>query len=248
MPHRKLIARLQAVSGLTARDRAGLEAIPYVVKELEDSACVSRQGDRPKSCVVIMRGFLARQRVVAARNQICAFYVPGDMPDLPTLHLPEMDHDLCSVGRSTIAMVSHSYLKPLIANSAELANALWRETLIQGAIYRDWVENLGSRQALPRLAHLFCELATRLRIVGLVKDDTFDLPFTQEDMADATGLSIVHVNRTLQELRRRGVIELQNRSVTVLQPNALEELGEFDPAYLHGLEPPDSGRRADSIS
>ena len=247
MPHRKLIARLQAVSGLTARDRAGLEAIPYVVKELEDGACVARQGDRPKRCVVVMRGFLARQRVVSARNQICAFYVPGDMPDLPTLHLPEMHHDLCSVGRSTIALVSHSYLKPLIASSAELANALWRETLIQGAIYRDWVENLGARQALPRLAHLLCELAARLRIVGLVKDDTFDLPFTQEDIADAIGLSIVHVNRTLQELRRKGIIVLESHSVTVLQPDALEELGEFDPSYLNALQPPELGRRADSI-
>ncbi|WGD50043.1 Crp/Fnr family transcriptional regulator [Bradyrhizobium sp. CB1650] len=232
MPHRKLIARLRTVAGLSERDQAKLESMPHSIKVLADGEYVVRQGDRPLSCTVVMKGLVSRQRVVADRNQITSFYVPGDMPDLHTLHLPLVDHDLCSVGTSTIAAVPHSYLKYILADSAALTHAFWRETLIQAAIYREWVENLGSRQALPRLAHLVCEIAARLEIVGLLDDDRFHVPFTQQDVADACGLSVVHVNRMIQELRRRKLIEWEDQTIELRDRDQLEALADFRPSYL----------------
>lgn len=232
MPHRKLIARLQAVVGVSARDQAKLASLPHAIKTLRDGDYVLRQGDAP---------FLARQRVVSERNHISSFYVPGDVPDLHTLHLPVVDHDLCSVGMSTIALIPHSHLKDLLASSQGLTNAFWRETLIHAAIYREWVENVGSRLSLPRVAHLLCELATRLEIVGLLDEGSFHLPFTQQDIADACGLSIVHVNRTIQELRKRGLIEWQGGVVHVLRREELEAIADFTSSYLHALGASSSG-------
>jgi CRP-like cAMP-binding protein len=209
--------------------------MPHTIKTLNDGEYVLRQGDAPARCAVVMTGFLARQKVVSERNQISSFYVPGDIPDLHTLHLPVMDHDLCSVGSSTVAFITHSHLREMLEESPGLTNAFWRETLIHAAIYREWVENLGSRQALPRLAHLFCELAARLEMVGLLDDDSFRLPFTQQDFADACGLSTVHVNRTIQELRRRDLIEWQGPIVRLLQREELEMIADFSPGYLHAL-------------
>src|SRR6201987_25067 len=220
MPHRKLIARLLAVVGVSGEDQARLASMPHAIHTLSDGEYVLRQGDAPTRCAVVMTGFLARQKIVSERNQISSFYVPGDMPDLHTLHLPVMDHDVCSVGPSTLAFMAHAYLREMLAASPGLTNAFWRETLIHAAIYREWVENLGARPALPRIAHLLCELAVRLEMVGLLDDESFQLPFTQQDFADACGLSPVHVNRTIQELRRQELIEWQGQIVRLLPARA----------------------------
>lgn len=156
------------------------------------------------------------------------------MPDLPSLHLPVMDHDLCSVGPATIALVKHSDLRPMLRESQGLLNAFWRETLIQGALYREWVDNLGSKQALARVAHLICEIAARLDFVGLLEQNSIGCPFTQQDVADACGLSVVHVNRTIQELRHQELIDWQGQKLRLLQREKLESIAEFDSGYLHG--------------
>jgi CRP-like cAMP-binding protein len=236
MLHQKLIARLLAVTGLAEQDQARLRSISHTIKTFADSEAVIRQGDRPVQCAVVMSGFLSRHRVVCERNQISSFYVPGDMPDLHTLHLPVMDHDLCSVGTSTVAFIPHSHLRLMLMESPGLTNALWRETLIHAAIYRQWVENLGSRTALPRVAHLISELATRLEVVGLLDDDSFGLPCTQQDFADACGLSTVHINRTIQELRRMGLVEWRGHTVSLLRRKELETVADFSPDYLHALQ------------
>ncbi|UPJ55962.1 Crp/Fnr family transcriptional regulator [Bradyrhizobium sp. 192] len=238
MPHHKLIARLLAVGPVSERDRDALRNMRYSVRNLADAEYAVRVGDRPSSCTIVLAGFLSRQRVVSDRMQISSFYLAGDMPDLPSLHLPVMDHDLCSVGPSTIALVKHSDVRAMLQESTGLLNAFWRETLIQGAVYREWVDNLGARQALPRVAHLICEIATRLEFVGLVEQNSFNCPLTQEDVANACGLSIVHVNRTIQELRRRGLIDWRGRTLELLQRQEFEEVAEFDAAYLHGLDRP----------
>ncbi len=236
MPHRKLIARLQAVVGLSEQDQAKLAHMPYKLKTLDDREHLVREGESPTNSTVVVSGFLSRQRVISARNQISSFYIAGDMPDLHTLHLPVMDHELCSVGCSTVASVPHAYLIELMSGSPGLTQAFWRETLIHAAIYREWIENLGARQALGRIAHLLCELAIRLELVGLLDGGSFQLPLTQQDVADASGLSVVHVNRTLQELRREGVIKWQHRTVQLLDRAKLEDAAEFSGEYLHALE------------
>jgi CRP-like cAMP-binding protein len=175
--------------------------------------------------------------VISANNQISSFYIAGDMPDLHALHLPIMDHELCSVGNSTVASVPHSYLKELMNDSPGITQAFWRETLIHAALYREWVENLGSRHALGRIAHLLCEIGSRLELVGALDTaSSFHVPFTQQNVADACGLSVIHVNRTLQELRQQGLIEWRNHIVQFLDRTALEEVAEFDRGCLHALE------------
>ncbi|MCA1402543.1 Crp/Fnr family transcriptional regulator [Bradyrhizobium sp. BRP56] len=238
MPHRKLIARLLSVVELSEQDKVRLEQLPHIIKTFGDGDRIARQGDVPVHCAVVMTGLLSRRRVVSERNQISSIYVPGDIPDLHTLHLPVLDHDLRSEGTSTVAFISHSHLRRMLRESPGLTNAFWRETLIHAAIYREWVENLGSRAALPRIAHLFCELATRFEMVGLLDNDTFRLPLTQQDLADACGLSTVHVNRTVQELRKMGLLDWRGQIAYVLRREELETVAEFSADYLHALKVP----------
>ncbi|MGY4158227.1 CRP-like cAMP-binding protein [Bradyrhizobium sp. USDA 4461] len=206
--------------------------MPHTIKRFANGEYLARQGNRPLSCGVVIGGFLSRQRVASDRNQITSFYVPGNILDLHTLHLPEMDRDLCSIGTSTIVLVPHSYLKDVSARSAGLTHAFWRETLIHSAIYRECIEKIGSPEALPRLSHLLCEIAARLELVGLLDNGRLHVPFTQQDIADACGLSTVHVNRTIQELRHRRLIEWNGHAVDLLQRDRLELLAEFRPSYL----------------
>ncbi len=173
-----------------------------------------------------------RQKAVAGKNQILAFYVPGDAPDLHTLQLPLMDHDLTSAGPTTVAYISHADIRTMLDYSRGLRNAFWRETLIDAAIYREWIANL-ARNAIARISHLLCELAARLDNVGLVEDGMYRVPFTQENLADASGLSAVHVNRTLNELRRSGLIKWQRQTFTLLKREELEEVADFQSDYLH---------------
>jgi CRP-like cAMP-binding protein len=233
MPARKLIERLQALVGLSEDDRNKLANMPNAVKTFSDNEYVLREGGRAFHCTIVITGFLCRQKIVSGRNQILSFYMPGDMPDLHTLHLPLMDHDVCSAGPSTVAFVPHAFLNNLLINSPTLTHAFWRETLVDAAIYREWVANLGARDALSRVAHVFCELAARLEIVGLLDNDQFRLPFTQQTLADACGLSTVHINRTVQELRRGGLIEWKGGVVTLLRRQKLARVADFTPEYLH---------------
>jgi CRP-like cAMP-binding protein len=233
MPSQKLIARLQAVVGLSDTDRLKLGKMPHTVKTFADGEYVLQEGDRASHCAIVMRGFLVRQKIVGSRSQILSIHLPGDMPDLHTLHLPLMDHDLLSAGPSTVAFVSHSFLSNMLTISPTLTHALWRDTLLDAALYREWVANLGSRDAMSRVAHLFCELAARLEVVGLLENNQFHLPFTQKHFADACGLSAVHINRTIRDLRRGGLIEWKSHVVTLLRRKELASVAEFTPEYLH---------------
>jgi CRP-like cAMP-binding protein len=146
------------------------------------------------------------------KRQIMFFYIPGDIPDLQSLHLEVMDHNIGTLTPTKAAFIPHAALHDLIQRHPGLAAAFWRDTLIDGAIFREWVINVGRRDAYARLAHLLCELVARLSAVGLVTDWSFLLPVTQAELGDATGLSTVHVNRVLQELRGNGLITSKGRT------------------------------------
>ena len=233
MSHQKLIERLQATGRLSDEERRLLADMPSTIRSLADGELLSREGDVPSHCVILVSGFLCRHKIVATRDQILSFHVPGDMPDLLTLHLPEMDHNLVSIGRSTVAMVPHRFLSQMLDESPRLTHAFWRETLIDAAIYRQWVANLGGRDAIAKMAHLICELLARLEAVSLAQDNRFQLPFTQKHVADACGISTVHVSRTLQELRRQRLIAWEGGEVAVLNREELKRISEFVPDYLH---------------
>lgn len=167
------------------------------------------------------------------RRQIMSFHIAGEIPDLQSLHLRTMDHSLSTLTSCKLAFISHQALRGLFERHPRLAGVFWRVTLIEAAIFREWVVNIGRRQAPARVAHLLCELFLRHRAVGLAKGQSFKLPITQTELADALGLSNVHVNRTLQELRAQGLIGERNHVLKILSWEGLTQLGEFDPAYLH---------------
>lgn len=230
--HQKLVARLHAGVGISDQDRAALESLPHTIRTLNDRECLLKEGDAAVRCAVLMNGFLYRRKIIGDRGQILSLHVPGDMPDLMTLYLPVMDHDLCSAGPSTVGMVTHASLRALLDKSPTLMHAFWRETLIDAAIFRQWVGSLGSRDAIQRIGHLFCEIATRLEFVGLLNENSFSFPLIQAELAAACGLSTVHTNRTLQALRQRKLLEWQGHTVVLPRRSELEALAEFNPDYL----------------
>jgi CRP-like cAMP-binding protein len=209
--------------------------MPLRVEPLAGGQSLLRQGDKASFCCFLLSGVLVGHRVVGSRNQILSFHVSGDLSALHTLRYPVMDHDLSSVGPSAVWLVPHRFLNRMLASSRGLSEAVWRRTLADAAIQREWIIRMGSLDALARIAHLICELAARLEIAGLTQNRWFDFPLTQQNMADACGLSIVHVNRILQELRRRGLISLEGRRLFLLKRGELAQVAEFCPNYLsHG--------------
>jgi CRP-like cAMP-binding protein len=232
MPHPKFIAHLQAIEGLSEDERRQIAGLPSTLRQVSDGEIVLRQGEDPSRCVFVVSGFLYQARIVGDRSQILAFHVPGDMPCLHTLLVSPMDADLVGLGPSIVGYVAHSHLKQLLDGSIHLTRAFWRETLIDAAISRQWIARLGAQAALPKVAHLICELAARLEVVGLVKNGRFQMPMTQRHVADACGLSIVHVNRTIQELRGRRLIAWEGSEIELLLPDELRALADFTPDYL----------------
>jgi CRP-like cAMP-binding protein len=159
--------------------------------------------------------------------------VPGDIPDLQSLHLKVLDNSIATICPSTVGFIQHEDLRRVCDRYPRITAALWRETLVDASIFREWLLNIGRREAYTRMAHLLCEFLARLKAVGLTKDGTFDLPITQVELADAVGTSTVHVNRVLQALRANGLIQTKGTQVNIPDWDKLKEAGDFDPLYLH---------------
>jgi CRP-like cAMP-binding protein len=237
MPASLFIKRVQQAVQLSSDDLTALRSLRVIERALSHREPLWRESDRPLQCAMLLSGFLCRRKIAGDRDQILAFSVPGDFPDLQTLHLGSIDHDLLSIGPSRVGLVTHEQLNDLLGRSKTLTHLFWRETLLDAAMFREWVCNVAAREALSRVAHLICEIEARLEVVGLAEDGKFILPFTQQDIANACGISAVHANRTLQTLRRRDLIAWDGRTVAVLDRGALRELGEFVSDYLHQSQP-----------
>jgi CRP-like cAMP-binding protein len=193
-----------------------------------------RDGDRPSRSCLVLDGFAATYKMTGdGKRQIMAFHSPGDIPDLQSLQLKVLDSSLGTLTACKVGFIQHEVLRDLCRRYPRINDALWRETLINAAIFRRWMTNIGRRDAYNRIAHLFCEWIVRLRAVGLVRDRVCDFPMTQNELADATGISTVHVNRVLQELRGNGLITLKAGTLTILDWEQLKQAGDFDAAYLH---------------
>jgi CRP-like cAMP-binding protein len=229
-----LIRRIESIAELSASERDALLHLPLTIREVGPDQDIVSEGDRPSQCCLVLSGMVCRYKVTeGGKRQIMSFHVAGEVPDLQSLHLETMDHNLGTLTPCSLAFIAHQTLLALFARHPRLGSVFWRETLIDAAIFREWVVNVGRRDALSRLAHLLCELYLRHKAVGLVTDHAFEVPITQTEFADATGLSAVHVNRTLQELRIQGLISHQGRLLTILDWEGLKRTGEFDPTYLH---------------
>jgi len=233
-PNDALIAKLESVADLTAREREALAALPMRAQDVRADQDIVREGDRPSQCCLVVEGFACRFKFTEkGKRQIFAFHTPGDVPDLLSLHLRTMDHSLGTVSPCRLAFIQHEHLRALLREQPRLVDLFWRDTLIDGSIFREWMLGIGRRDARTRLAHFFCEMFARLEAVGRTDGGRAPLPLTQTEIADALGLSTVHINRVLQELRRDGLVAWEDAVLTVLDPAGLAQAGEFDPVYLH---------------
>jgi CRP-like cAMP-binding protein len=229
-----LIRKLNATFALTGAERDALNALPIQPVQLKADQDIVRQGDRPSRCFVLMEGVTCAYKVLGrGRRQIMAFHLEGDAPDLQSLHLHTLDNTIATITPCRVGFIPHEALRALCAAFPRITAALWRETLIEAAVFRAWMSSMGRRDAPARIAHLFCEIHAKSAAVGLADGDSCPFPITQEELADALGLSTVHVNRTLQDLRGAGLIGLSRGVLTILDRSAVERLAEFDPTYLH---------------
>ncbi|MCB8820906.1 Crp/Fnr family transcriptional regulator [Microvirga rosea] len=232
--HNPLLQKLESISVLSDEEKQAILHLPMNVRVLEADTDIVRDGDRPSDCCLILSGFICRYKVLSdGRRQIMGFYIPGDIPDLQSLHLQVIDNSVGTLVKSSVALIPHQSLRDLWQRYPNLGEILWRDTLIDAAMFREWLIGVGRRSAYQRIAHLLCELLMRMKAVGLANESGCDLPVTQSEFGDALGLSTVHVNRVLQDLRRDGLIVLRGSSLTIPDWEALQTAGDFDPAYLH---------------
>jgi CRP-like cAMP-binding protein len=238
-----LACKLARYVDLSDADRLWLSEAIGPARSVQTRADIIAEGDDPHAVNVILDGWACRSRQLAdGRRQIASLLLPGDPCDPHIFLLDRMDHAISALTPVVYAQIPGAALRELTARSPALDRAFHREALATAAIQREWTVSLGCRSGIERLAHLFCELRTRLAAIGLATPTTCPLPLTQHDLAHALGQTSVHINRTLQELRAQGLITLRSRRLTIHDPERLAELAHFDPAYLHftiGSDPPD---------
>lgn len=239
-----LANHLESFGELAAFDRSALAGLKAEVRDLPRLTDVFRTGDQPGNVAIVLSGLLYRYSVgPEGGRQIHSFYLPTEAPSLESLYIDNMDNNLGAVVHSKIGLISHDQIYRLIDERPEARKLLWRQTLVQAAIFREWLVRNSNMPAHASLAHLFCEMFTRAHAAGLTDGDSCALPLTQEFVADALGLTPVHTNRTLQALRETGAVEWRSGRLTVRNWTKLSEIARFDPHYLHLRSNKDERRR-----
>jgi CRP-like cAMP-binding protein len=228
-----LIRKLEKTHPLTSAEQQAVEKLPVTIRHFHPGEDIIREGDKPTIACMIIDGMAFRYTMMEpGKRQIMAFYIAGDIPDLEGLFLKTMDHSLGVLRRCTIAQIPHHAIQRLFEDQPKLGEVFWRETLIDSAVMRKWLASVGRRSAEARLAHMICEFVTRMQAAGLSDGITCDFPMTQTELGDACGLSTVHVNRTLRDLRERGLVTGGMHSITIHNWDGLMKVAQFDPAYL----------------
>jgi CRP-like cAMP-binding protein len=233
-PHDILIRKLKEHTRLSRDDVAAVSRLSSVERNFTANEDIVRQGDRPNVSVIVLSGMVARYHTrPGGMRQYLSFHIAGDMPDAQALFLDRMDHALCAIGGAAVALMPHREIMRMFELRPPVGFAIWRETLIDAAIFREAITNNSSRPVRARLAHFFCEQYYRARAAAVSKDHTCRLPISQIQLGETLGISVVTANRTLQALRRTGTMEFQGGMLTVRDWDKLCAIGEFDPAYLH---------------
>lgn len=195
---------------------------------------IVRAGEDLTYSTLVLDGLIGRYKDLKnGTRQITHVHVPGDFADLHGFTLKRLDHALLALTPCTIARASHARLREITETLPHLTRVMWFSTNVDAAIHREWEVSLGRRSAIQRAAHLFCELHVRLGVVGLAEEDGYRLTISQAELAECLGLTPVHVNRVLRELRERGLVEFRNGRVTFQNLPGLKRLAEFDPGYLY---------------
>jgi CRP-like cAMP-binding protein len=219
---------------LNHEDRAAISALPIDVREVKAATYIVREGDQADHCCVLLSGYAHRYKLTReGTRQIVSIHMAGDIIDLQHMFLRKADHSIQTLTVATLGFIGIRDLKELARARPAVAEALWRDCLIDASIFREWVLNVGRRDAQARIAHLLCEFGVRSEAAGLSQGGRFELPMTQDQLADATGMTPVHVNRTLQHLGAQGLIERRIRSINVIDWPRLKQVADFRTSYLH---------------
>jgi CRP-like cAMP-binding protein len=229
-----LIGKLRQHSTLSTREERALAKLRPSLTRAAAGSDLVRQGDKPDKSIFLVSGMLARYHTLSGgERQYLALHIAGDLPDLQSLFLGIMDHSLVALSKARIAWFRHDELCRLVENEPRVGFALWRQTLIDAAIFREAITNNGLRKPVTRLAHMFCEQFVRAQTAGIADENSCSFPLTQTQLGQLLAMSLVSVNRALQQLRKDRSVELRDGRLTVLDVNKLKARAEFDPTYLH---------------
>ena len=230
----RYVRRLEKRAPLDEADGQALVSLPAIVRTMEPATYLMREGEAPEYCALVISGFCFRHKITGdGARQIIAVHMAYEFVDLQNLFLAVADHNVQAFTRTEVALIPRAAIAQMIFSHPNLARAMWLDTLIDASIFREWVMNVGRRDALSRVAHLLCELALRLEDAGLAENYSYELPMTQEQIADAVGLTPVHVNRVLKEMDRMGFIARKRRSVSIQDWERMRGTGDFNDRYLH---------------
>ena len=233
-PLMPMLRKLQLWLPLDAADQAAILALPFTLKSMSAREFIVREDDRPSHSCLLLEGYAVRHKLAGnGGRQIFSVHMKGDVVDLHNSILRRADHNVETLTAAEVALIPVTAIRDLAASHPQVGQAMWYETLVDAAIFREWTLNVGRRDARARTAHLLCEFAVRMSVAGLGKRSSYDLPMTQEQLADALGLTGIHVNRMLKALARENLITTSKRSLSIVDFDQLARVGDFDTRYLH---------------
>lgn len=229
-----LLPKLERWAKFSDNDRKAFLALPHKVRTYVAGQYLARDGDRAEYCTLLLSGYANRSKIVGdGGRQIVAIHMKGDMIDLQNGMLGIADHNVQALTSIEVLLVPRAAILDIVERHPAVARAMWHETLVDGSTQREWTTNVGRRDAHARLAHLLCEFGLRVEAAGLGVRTHYDLPLTQEQLADCLGLTPVHVNRTLKVLDRQELITRTLRSIRICDWDRLAGAGDFNGTYLH---------------
>lgn len=232
--HVPLIQKLNRLNALGDDDIAAIQALPIRERHLKAGTVIASESQIISECCLLQSGFAFRHKVARdGQRQIVSFHFPGDILDIQHVLFDQADHNVQVMTDADVAFIPVNAMRELISDRPNVAIALWRDCLVDASIFREWVLNVGRRPADARIAHMLCEFMARCEIAGLGAATDIVLPMTQEHVGDATGLTAVHVNRVMRHLRESGLLEGKGRNVRVGDWQALRQVADFRPEYLH---------------
>ena len=230
----RFVNKLAGLSDLTATEITALENATGSPRTYVARQDLIREGDEPGPVFVVLDGWACRYKILpTGTRQIMAFLMPGDACDLHVRLLAQMDHGIQALTAAMVATISRGAMETMMDTHAGIARAMYTSQLVDEGIMRAWIVSMGRRSSTERVAHLICELYLRARNIGLTGEDEFALPLSQLVLADALGMTAVHINRVLKELRLAGAMALKRGSVTIINPRKLVQIAGFDENYLH---------------
>ena len=234
-----LLLKLRVRDQVSEREEEVLRAAVAEFETFRAGKTIIRAGDTLTRSALLIDGLVARYKDLSeGQRQILEVHVPGDFLDLHGFLLKKLDHDIGAITSVSIGFCPHETLRRITEEEPHLSRMLWLSTLMDSAIQRERILSVGRRSAMARISHLLCELYLRFEVIGMAKGGSYALPFTQIDLADATGLTSVHVNRMLRELREQGLLTFRGGRVTIHDWERLQRAAEFDPIYLHAEHRP----------